>query len=510
MAKNSGGSFFSRLFSSLFSGGDPEAEKKKLLKAIAKDLARTHNKFYKSNSMQPSFGKFFYEIYKVASPVQAMFMSIQNPNALKNMVVDYSLSENQKKLIENLNEDSINTMSSNMPFSELKTKIKNDMDSFMGEFDSAKITGIDTLYQKLMAFKAFCTYDYYFILKKFDSSLHENDFNHTPKFEPIEAAYVAEDLKDFATVMYSLPLDSQWDDLMAMFKTVRGIEPVKPAVWNKLVNRLRQLKNSRVFDMIIELASRDPKYYTQAETKKEQIVETYIEKIRSQVNVAIKKLENDQTNSKIDSLLTQIFNTNVIVVLKNYSDTGSAPFEKKNLGSFQFSRPLNYLKAFLVEYAKRDIREYGDLVLVRGKWTNNTLSGQMSEDYHILLDTSDAITAFDNKLAEDAEIGMKFKTLLPRCERDKEAQNIIRTLLRDTNSEAREYLVSCTKSMISFAKNIKALLDDHQKQRPEMVINWKELDRFAEHPVQQLGVEIYKKIYLFVNLMQKFLGAAEK
>ncbi len=59
--------------------------------------------------------------------------------------------------------------------------------------------------------------------------------------------------------------------------------------------------------------------------------------------------------------------------------------------------------------------------------------------------------------------------------------------------------------MISFAKILKSVIEDHQKPKGEIVMNWKELDRFAEHPINQLGVEVYKKIYLFVQLMQNEL-----
>lgn len=497
-------SFFQKLFGSLFSGNDPEAEKRRYLKSIAKNLSHSGYKFYKNNSDQilPAFGKFFYDIYKMLYQAQIFFQGQQNPNYYKNMVIDHSLTDSQTQLSENLTEESIAMMSKSMSFEQLKNKIKADLESYMNDFDMDKIVKVDRLYTKLLSFKSLCLYDYYFMLKKFDSSIKEGEFNRSPKFEPIDAAYVADDLKDFVSIMYSLPLDEDWNDLMGLFKEAKGVEPVKPGQWNKLVSRLRQLRDNRIFDMIIQLITKDPSYATDVTEKQEHVVEPYIESIKNQTSVALRKLENDQKNSKIDSLLVQIFNTNAVVILKNYTEQASSNFEKKNLGGFEYAKPLNYMKAFLVEFVKRDVREYADLVLIRGKWTTAPLSTQMSDDYHVMLETSDAITAFDDKLAEDAEIGTKLKTLLPRAERDREANNIIKTVLKDTNSLAREHIVNCTKAMVSFAKTLKMAIEDHQKPKGELVMNWKELDRFAEHPINQLGVEVYKKIYLFVNLMQ--------
>lgn len=507
MAKKSD-SFFSRIFSSIFGGNDPEAEKKKQLKSIAKNLSKQRFKFYKPGSDQalPAFGKFFFDIYKAVSNCQIMFNNMPNPNYYKNLVVDVSLSENQKKMIENLSEEAIQTESRSMDFKQLKLKVKSEIESFESEFDQQKIQDIDASYTMLMSFKSFCTFDYYFILRKFDSTMRENDVSKAPKFNAIDASYIADDLKDFLAVLWSMPLEKDWSRMLAVLKASRGVEPIKPQLWNKLVKLLIQVRNSNVIEMIIQLTTKDPGYMVQAEVKNEQVVDAYITNVKKEAAGAIQKLEREKQNSKIDSLITQIFSTTSVRGLKYYTDENSANLTKRNFDGFVYARPLSYLKAFLIEYVKRDVREFADLVLVRGKWSTTQLSAEMSNAYNYLLEYSDKITDFDEKLSEEkGEFGTKLKTLLPRSERDKEAANIIRTTLRDCNSLAREYIISTTKNLISFAKSTKALLEDYQKQHPEMVTNWKELERFAEHPIKELGVEVYKKIYLIVSLMQNFL-----
>ena len=126
----------------------------------------------------------------------------------------------------------------------------------------------------------------------------------------------------------------------------------------------------------------------------------------------------------------------------------------------------------------------------------------MSNQYHALLEISDSITEFDEKMAEEGEIGIKIKTLLPRTERDKEANNIIRTILGDANSMAKDYLVAAARNMIGFAKTLKSLIEDYSKPKGEILMNWKELDRYAELPIKTLGIEVYQKLYLFVSLLQ--------
>ena len=38
--------------------------------------------------------------------------------------------------------------------------------------------------------KDFCLYDFYFLLRKFNSSIQENTFTSTPNFEKINAEYI--------------------------------------------------------------------------------------------------------------------------------------------------------------------------------------------------------------------------------------------------------------------------------------------------------------------------------
>ena len=195
--------------------------------------------------------------------------------------------------------------------------------------------------------------------------------------------------------------------------------------------------------------------------------------------------------------------------MKNYTEEQSAVFERRNIGSFSYQQPMNYMKAFLLDYVKKDVRELADLVLVRGKWSTSSLATPMSEAYHQMLELSNKIVEFDETLSDTGAISGKLKTLLTRCDRDKEALNIIRTILKDTNSAARDILVSGTQEIITFARNLKLVLEDYAKPHPELVINWKELEHFADYNIKEQAVAIYKKLHLFVTLMQSLLANKE-
>lgn len=501
--------FFSKLFSSLFSSNDPEAKKKKRLKAIAKDLSKSRYHFYKSEEVLPVLPKLFYEIYKATAPAQAYFSSIENPNTFKYLVVNYSLTEKQRVISEDISKESIMSKASSAPIEKVTAEIHEELGQFLSGFDAERISNIDLLYRKLMIFKSFCSYDFYFFLKKFDSTLREKDFTIIPHFEKINAEYVAEDLKDFICIAGPVSEISDWSDMLKMFKEIRGQEPINPNVWNKIVTKLRAILSSRTFDMMLQLMTKNPDYFSEYSVKEEQIVDSYLDKIRQEAESTLSQLAQQQQTSKIDNLLNQIYGTTDVIRLRNYTPQASSPFERKSLGAFEYAAALNYYKAFLLDYIKKDLRELADLILIRGTWTSNSLSTPMSNSYNALLESSEKITSFDDKMAEEGEIGIKLKTHLPRAERDKEARNIISTILGDVNNEAKDICIEATKNLVVIAKTIKSVMEDYAKPKAELIINWKELDKFADHPIKQLGTDVYKHIYLFVTLMQNCFSGKE-
>lgn len=499
------GNIFSNIFSSIFSAKDPEAAKKKQLKNIIKELSKSKYHFYKASSheVQPAFAKTFYDIYKAVAPAQAMFQNT-NPKALKNVVIMASLSDHQKSLIEEMTEESINQMARTMKIADLKKKIKADSDQLASEFDSAKITSIDSLYTNLVIFMHFCQFDFYFTLRKFDNTLKERDFSSLPHFAPINGSYVVEDIKNFISVAWTVPFTANWNDVFQLLRGIKGVEPVTMSTWKKILSLLSDIKERRIFEMIVQLLMENPDYSENLKMEEYHIVDEYISSIKKQASATIENVQKRQHEGKVDSFLTQIFGNSSVQPLKYYNEAGSAPLERKNIGSLVWQAPLSQLKQFLVEYTKKEIRELSDILLVRGEWTNQQMATPMSEAYHELLEISEKVLQFDEEMSDERAYGLKIKTLLPRADRDKESRNTLTLTLKDANNIAAELLISATKSYVIYAKNLKIALEDFVKNRPELILNWKELDHFAENRLKDMCIDVYKKIYLFVSLIQSY------
>ena len=502
-------SFFQSLLSSLFKSSNPEIEKKRRLKNLAKTISKTkYHSFYRPSTgeMLAPFGKLIFDLYKTVSSAQTYFRNTQNPAVFKRQIINFILSENQIALLDQLDEQKILELAKTVPIAKLHQDVEHKLQVFTNDFNETRASKADTLEKAFSLFQDFCEFDYYMILKKFDSSYQEYSFNALPRLEKVNAEYVLDDLKDFLAVAYSITDDSiDWTVLFEMFKETQSRELISLGNWKKIIAKIKNIQASKSLDLIVQHISEDFAYETKVSYHHASIIEPYIEKIETDTRALMEKIEAEQKESKASSICMQIFGTANPQSLKYYTADFNAPLEKKGLAELEYVEPLNFLKTFLVEFVKKTIREYYDVVVIRGQW-DASLSAPMSNAYQELLKLSDEVTSFDEMMAEEGPMGIKVKTLLPKTAHDAGAENIINRVVSDANDTARGYIIQGTQNLIIIGKTIKQLIEDYALPKPVIVQNWKELERFIEAPMKEFSVDIYKKIYLFVQLMQNYIN----
>lgn len=512
-AKQEKQGFLQSIIESLFKSSSPEAEKKRKLKAIAKAFSKTkfHN-YYKPATIEAlaPMAKLFYDIYKLIAPAQLMFKGNPNPAFFKNHILNYSLTEKQVNLLEHFSEEKILSMTREMQVENIVAQIEADLETFMSEFTSENVAKAENLYTAFNAFRDFVNFDYYKMLKKFTNRLVEFNFSAVPTFEKINAEYIIEDLADFCAVAYAITDDSLlWNNLFDFFKETQHSETVSLGNWKRIVARIRSIQASEAFEMIIRHTSGKLNYKTKVEPAKDELIEVYQENLETNTRKILTKLTSMQRASKANQLCMQIFGNTGFKNLNNYTEPMNEIFSKKQLATYTYAKPLNYLKTFLTDFVKKDVRIYYDVVVIRGAWDSG-MSAPMSNAYQELLQICDQITAFDEGLAEDGVYGTKIKNLLPKTARDPGAEQIINRVITDSNDQAKGFLISSTQNLITIGKTMKQLIEDYMKQKPMIVQNWKELERFLDAPMKDFSVNIYKKIYMFVQLMQQYLNNNEE
>jgi len=498
---------FSKLLGFFGIGNDPDRLKTQMLKEIHRLLKRSGSKYIKvgRNSIEPALPKFFYEIYSLIGPAQSLLQNATSSGALKSIVVEGQMSEKQHQALGSLSEDSLKARAQQIPMKELSEEAKNALVDFLTGFDADATRRIDGLYNQVLAFLDFIQFNYYFLLRKFDSGLPERDFGYIPRFESISGEYIVEDLKDFVEVYRHIRPDMDWNPVLDVFKSYKNVEVVSRPGWKKLVNSLESMRRSSLLENMVMHLSENPYFKAVSAYPNERVVDSYVNKIKTQAEITLQKVAQERRQDKITKLVMAVFGTTGVSRLKNYTEKSNMAFQKKMLGGYIYVEALNYLKAFLLDVFKRDIREMANLLLVKGEWSTNTQSHPFSESFHMLMEYSDKITQFDEALAEDAERGSKFKVYLVRADKDANAMNSLKQALKETNTQALLMIKEAAGHLIVIGKHLKTALDDHAKPKHDVILNWKNLENSAPKSLGPWMGDVYKSIVQFIQLIQYYV-----
>jgi len=500
-------SFLSRIMSLLGIEPDPDRERKMLLKELKNNLKKSKGRFFLPTGDMVDVGlpKVFHEMYAVVGPTRTMLSNAASSNALKMIFIDQHLGPAQKVMQEQLTEEAIRSLSKTLPPDALALQMREVMTEFSAVLEVETQRKIDARYNLFLVFMDFVEFNFYFMLKKFDSGLPENDFTYQPRWEAINGEYVLDDLKDFLTASGALTVDGDWDELFDVLQTYKSIDVLSRTNWKKMLTSLTNLRKSGLLLELVQYLSADPVYKPKVYQPNERIVDPFLTHLRNTVESTLTKVAQEKKTDKVNSLVQQVFGTTGISRTKYYTEKANIGFQRKRISGFTYVEPVNYLKAFLLDYYKRDIRELVNLLLVKGQWVSNALAAPMSESFHQLMEASERLMAFDESLSEEAEKGVKLKTLLTRADKDGNAQSAIRQQLKDINAMARALIIEAATHFIVIGKHLKMAIDDHAKPKHELVLNWKALENTIDKSLSEWMANTYRQLYAFVQLMQFFI-----
>ncbi|HCC37832.1 MAG TPA: hypothetical protein DEQ14_09575, partial [Treponema sp.] len=498
-------SFFEKLFALFSSSHDPEAAKKRRMKQLLKELTgNKYSRFYKpkTGEIEGALGKFFFEIYKVVSPAQVFLQNAPKSASLKQIVVESFFDKNMENIRNRLTEEAVEERA-NSGFKELGKSLNADFNALSQAFDSERIELTDRCYNNILCMAQFVSFDFFLLLKKFDPNITERNFSYQPKFTTIRGEYLSENIKDFLEVSFGVDPDQDWKTALKALKIFKdGVDVVAPDQWHKLLLLLKDVRKSGILETMIRHIDQKPDWQSLPKLPNEHIAEKYIENKRIEVKAVVDTIVNAKKNAQINVLVKTVFGESDLNRAKFYTVKAGEIYVKKNFDGFIHAPAVNYMKAFFLDYLKKEIRELCDLLLIRGQWTTIELSKSTSEHFNRLMELSDTLIAFDETLADSGENGSRLKTTIAKVERDKSQARYVTLILKTVNENAMRLIKETAISLIVVGKSLKVLAEDLQKPKHDLLMNWKELEGVSEAPLDQRISNAYKKIYYFVQMLQ--------
>ncbi|MFP3042546.1 DUF5312 domain-containing protein [Treponema primitia] len=505
-------SFF-KWFTSLFTGGnDPARAKKRLLKRMAKSLAANkYGKFYrlKTEEASPELAQFFFDVYKITATAQPFLQNAAQSTQLKVAVIYNFLDKRQRDILEQLSPENIELRAQTTPPKELYRQMQGEFDSLASGFDTELIRSIDACYSLIMILAKFVNYDFYFLLKKFDSQLGERSFSKKPLFNPVRGIGVSDEIKDFLELSGGLDPDRNWDDVLRILGECKGVEVLNQKLWNSLLLRIRDVKRSGILEMMIRFIDTDPHWGWEPNVPKADITAAYLETIRIEIFEHLTRITTAKRDALIIECAKAVFGDHEVNRLKNYTERGGEIYKKKNFAGFIYARGLNYLVVFLLD-EKPQFQYFYDLILIRGQWVSPVLSMPLSESVRLLLSFPDRINHLDESLSDFGMYGNKLKNSLMRVEKEKSQTRVISTNLETLNGDAKQIINDAIFNLSVLADGFAGILDDYRKNPSALILNWEELDSFSVDPLEDRISGIYSKLGNMLQLLRLFVQTSNE
>jgi hypothetical protein len=421
---------------------------------------------------------------------------------LKQIILEAFMDNAILETIKRLSPSAIEGRARQTAPAELAAQIQADISRLSSAFDDTRISGANRCYNLVSALSQMVNFNYPGLLKKFDSNFIGGNFSAEPKFSPVRIDIIAKELGEFLAVSHSLNPEGDWKTLLGLLKICAGQELVHAEQFIAMVINLRELHQSKILELMTQFGLRNPVWQWKPRTPDEHIGEAWLEARQIEARQCLDKINSAQKHSQINALVKQIFDTSDLVRLENYTRAKGEVLRQRNLTDFLYADGLNYLRIFLEDCLEREIHELCDILLIRGQWTNNTMSKEMSEALHQLLEASAPIVELDEILSEDGGDGSRLKAALMRVDRDKTQARYINSIVSGNNDAALEMINIAAQNFIIIGKHLKSLIEDIQKKHPELLINWRELNLASKLPLAQRMADDYKKINYFVQMMR--------
>ncbi|MCL2764436.1 MAG: DUF5312 family protein [Treponema sp.] len=489
---------------SFFSGDGISDEKQNMLKAIAKELGQSkYAKFFRvrTEEADPSFSSFLFYVYKTIYPIKIFMRDEKKMAILRHLSVETCIDVNIQETVKRLDYAALDEKVKTMKGEDLIKAIQTDISLLTSQFDNDHIATVNHRYALTAALHHFVKYNFAGFFKKFDPHFADGAFIVEPKFPAIKTILIIDQIGDFLTATQPLKPEDDWGSLLNILKMIEGQELVNAEQFNTMIKTIREIHASKILELIVQYTLRNPVWQFKHTVFREVVGEAWLEAKQTEATAYIAKINNAKKNNQISALTKEIFESADLTRLENYNVQLSEGYRRKNVEYFIYAEGLNYLKAFMEDYVEKEIKELCDILIIRGQWTNNAMSREMSEALHVLLETPVYIADIDTVMSEDGADGSRLRAAMLRIDRDPTQARYVNSIVGKVNEQAVEIIKEAAQAVIVIGKHMKSLIEDVQKKHPELLINWREVTLVSKEPLTQRMVSNFKRINYFIQLM---------
>jgi hypothetical protein len=489
---------------SFFSGEGLTDEKQNMLKGIAKELSQSkYAKFFRvrTEEADPSLLSFLFSVYKTIYPIKLFMKDEKKMAKLRHLTVESCIDPHIKEIVKRLDTAYLESKLQTMSGEALIAAIQADVSLLTSQFDQNHIKTVNHRYELMSVLNQLVKYNFPGFFKKFDPHFADGSFLVEPKFPAVKTILIIDQIGDFLSATHALRPEEDWHGLLNILKECEGQDIVIPDQFNIMLKTLREIHTTKILELMIQYTLRNPVWQFKHNVFNETIGDVWLEAKQNEANAFITRINNAKKAKQIDALAKQVFESTELTRMENYTVQLSEVYKRKNVDYYLYAEGLNYLKAFMDDFIDKEIKELCDILPIRGQWTNNHMSREMSDALHKIVDTTASMADLDVVLSEDGADGSRLRAAVLRIDRDPTQARYINSIISKVNAEAMDIINEAVQGLIIVGKHLKNLIEDIEKKHPELLVNWREINLASKEPIHQRMIGSFKRINHFIQLM---------
>jgi hypothetical protein len=424
---------------------------------------------------------------------------------LKILAVEFHMDESLLTLKDRLAPQAIVEYAANLNNEYLSERVERDIAQFNAAFDTAFIENTDRYYNLILMFSQFVVFDFLTLLKEFDPLMSERDLNlFQPKFQEISAKRVIELIKDFLEISYPLDETQDWETMLNIANQYKEKLGITLDEWKTILLQLSLIQSTSILVLIVRHVDHDPLWKSIPRIQREHITDAYRTAVVDTAKICVDGIIQEREQKQLAQLLTVVFGPDEVGNRMHYYTFEEHEALRENgLEGYIYVHELNYLKAFILDFYKKDIRELFDMCELRGQWIKTDMNRQFSDNFHEVLTNFEEFLAFDESLSIENSLGAKLHSSLAKN------KNQATIVLNTIDNRAQELLESLTKSLAGIEVLLKSLCDDQANRANQLIRNWNALE-ITGIPLRQRFADVYQKLSNFVEVLHIFLRQVKK
>ncbi len=494
-------SFFTRLINILLGRELSPAQKE--LRSMNHRLESQGYKYYKfsNKKVKKTFAFFLYDVYATLAPLRELFLSNNDNEFYRRMLIQYSLTDEQREALDYLDPERIRQEVTQNSVKSVAEKCQNSFSAFKDDFSAGSAILINDCYKNVLILKQLCVLDFFSCLKQFCPAMVENDFQTEWRFRHLAKNYVADFIVDFVNAASIVSNVENWKSVFGFLSTLPAWKGYDVDRFYRLMAFFAAMSEKNAFKSLACLMRDDPSFMLRLSSEPKDIIRMYMEDVYQSFRVTLEDIVRERKMSRFNELLTLVFSYDDLKPLKFYSPEASRPYESRGSVGFTSCNAAMYLNSFFEKYLKEPLLNFMDEFKILAHSYSQEFVPETCTKFQDLVDCRNDLLEFDQHLNSNFSEGYRLKCLLENSHSDDRIIFKLNAAIGDVNVQASEIITSALDTIAELSEIFAKLVDD-RNEKGNLIGNWKDLERKMQRPVTDILTTFSDALKNFSLLMK--------